>query len=77
MINRIKYQKSLKDFTGYECEENKYFVKMADDIPGDHYLVIKVDNYYNSLNLAKTPPSIDCLVPLKCRNNDFVIYEFK
>lgn len=74
MINQIKYKKSLKDFISNECEENKYFVKMADDIPKDHYLVIKVDNYYNSLNLKKTPPSIDCLVPLKCRNNDYVIY---
>ena len=74
MINQIKYTDSLKDYVTRQCEENKIFVSMADDILPDNYMVIKIDNYYNSLNLGNTPPSVDCLVVLKCHDNDFIIY---
>ena len=74
MINQIKYTNSLKNCIADRCEENEIFVSMADDIPQINYLVLKVDNYYNSLNLDKTPPSVDCLVTLKCRDSDFVVY---
>lgn len=74
MINQIKYDKPLKAFICYECEENRYAVEMAEDIGSDDFVVIKVDNYYNSLKLKKTPPSIDCLLPLKCCENVFIIY---
>jgi hypothetical protein len=77
MINQIKYSKSLKPFITNKCEENEIFVSMAKDIPGTSFLVIKVDRYYNSLkigHLHKTPPSVDCLVLLKCRDNTFIIY---
>lgn len=74
MINKIKYTKELQPFIKNECEENKIFVRIADDIPPSNYLVIKVDDYYNSLKRSDTPPSIDCLIPLKCSDNSFVVY---
>jgi len=74
MINKIKYTEALKPFITHECEENKIFVSMADDIPKNNYLVIKVDRYYNSLKLSDTPPSVDCLVLLKCTDNHYVLF---
>ena len=74
MINKIKYKKELEPFITDACEENKIFVSMAGDIPPNNYLVIKVDKYYNSLKLSHTPSSVDCLILLKCFDNDFVIY---
>ena len=74
MINQIKYTNSLKGYITDRCEENDISAGMAKDIPQTNYLVIKIDNYYNSLNLDKTPPSVDCLVTLKCRDDDFMIY---
>ncbi len=74
MINKIKDTEALKPFITDECEENKIFVNMADDIPQNNYLVIKVDRYYNSLNLSDTPPSVDCLVLLKCADSSYVLY---
>ncbi|MCP4217118.1 MAG: hypothetical protein GY765_20900, partial [bacterium] len=36
-------------------------------------LVIKIDSYYNSLNQKITPPSVDCLIVVKCADGTFSI----
>lgn len=74
MINKIKYTEALKPFITHECEENKISASKADDIPCDNYLVIKVDDYYNSLKRSDTPLSIDCLIPLRCIDKRYIIY---
>jgi hypothetical protein len=74
MIDKIKKHPVLKSFTASRCEENKISVSMAEDIPPGNYVVLKVDEYYRSLKLGRTPPSIDCLVPVKCSTNGFFIY---
>ncbi len=50
---------------------------MADNILDDNYVVVRMDKYYTSLNLGhlrQTPPSIDCLIVLKCSDGSFIIY---
>lgn len=74
MIAKIKDTEALKFFITGRCEENNIFVSMAGDIPEENYLVIKVDKYYNSLRLPDTPPSVDCLVLLKCTDSRYVLY---
>jgi len=74
MIDKIKQHPELKPFIAGRCEENEIFVSMAKDIPPGNYVVLKVDRYYGSLKLKQTPPSIDCLVPVKCSNQGFIIY---
>ena len=77
MISKIKEHPQLKPFIQRTCSENEVSVTMRADISQSDFLVLKVDNYYNSLNLGhrrKTPPSVDCLVPLKCSDDAFVIY---
>lgn len=74
MINKILHSEELEPFISDTCEENNICVNMDESILKTHYTIIKVDRYYNSLHLGKTPPSVDCLIVLKCRDNDFAIY---
>ncbi|MCK5056826.1 MAG: hypothetical protein KAT34_09240 [Candidatus Aminicenantes bacterium] len=73
MINKTRYTEKLKPYITDKCEENKISVTMEMDIPAKNYLVIKVDNFYNELGLKNTPPSVDCLILLKCADNSFFI----
>lgn len=66
MIKRIKSHNNLADFVEDTCCENEICVTFDEGISSSEYAIIKVDNYYNSLNLEATPPSIDCLIIRKC-----------
>jgi len=66
MIKKIKSHDILANFIEDTCCENEICVSFDDGIPASNYAIIKVDNYYNSLNLVKTPASIDCLIIRKC-----------
>lgn len=77
MLNKIRNNPKLKEFISDDCEESGIYVSMADDIPPENHLILKVDRFYNSLNLGhlgKTPKSIDCLIPLKCIDDDYLVY---
>lgn len=62
------------DYITDKCEENQICVSIDNSIPRTNYVVIKVDQHYNSLRLKNTPPSLDCLIAVKCRDNDYIIY---
>jgi hypothetical protein len=74
MIDEIKNSKALTLFITDKCEENQICVSIDNSIPKTNYVVIKVDQHYNSLRLKNTPPSLDCLIAVKCRDNDYIIY---
>ncbi|HLP44370.1 MAG TPA: hypothetical protein VK469_00380 [Candidatus Kapabacteria bacterium] len=76
MIDRIKHHPGLKceGCIAKTCEENNLSATTADNIPDGSFVVIKVDKYYNFLNLGQTPPSIDCLIVLKCSDDSYIIY---
>lgn len=65
-INSIREDIILSEFICEECSENEVSVSFDDGITANDYVIIKVDDYYNGLNLEKTPPSPDCLIVLKC-----------
>ncbi len=71
MINKIKSDEILSQFIVDKCCENEICVSIDTCINEDSYIIIKVDDYYNSLNLAKTPASIDCLIINKCIENGY------
>lgn len=74
MINVIKKTEQLTPFITDKCEENQICVSMDYNIPKTNYVVIKVDQYYNSLRLPNTPPSLDCLITVRCTDDDYIIY---
>ena len=71
IINRIKSHPILSNFIENTCCENKISVTFDDGILSNDYAIIKVDNYYNSLNLEKTPASVDCLIVRNCINSGY------
>lgn len=66
MIDNIK-KSELSNYIEDTCCENDICVNL-DNI--EDYIIIKVDKYYNSLNIAERPPSIDCLIINKCKDNN-------
>ncbi len=66
MIRKIKKLPDLCNFIEDTCCEHGICVSFAEDIPYNSYAIIKVDKYYNSLNIEKRPPSIDCLIVREC-----------
>ena len=57
------------------CDENDICVEVSDQISNDDYLVLKIDQYYSSRNMHNPPPSVDCLIIVKCDENEcFDIY---
>jgi hypothetical protein len=71
MIQKIKNHNILSPFTEDTCCENGICVSFDENLEPNNYVIIKVDNYYNSLNLAATPPSVDCLIIRRCINGGY------
>ncbi len=65
-IEKIKSNSVLSDFLSNDCSENNVSTTFDHSIKSDDFVIIKVDDYYNSLSLVDTPPSPDCLIILKC-----------
>jgi hypothetical protein len=62
------------------CEENNVRVEFSKQLAEDNYIILKVDAYYNSSKMHNPPPSIDCLILVKCDTNecyDFYLVELK
>ena len=67
MIERIVQDPQLSLLVCDECAENEVSVTFDGTIDRSDYVILKVDDYYNSLNIEKRPPAPDCLIVLKCR----------
>lgn len=71
MINSIKANAVLSEYIEDSCCENDVCVTFENDIDPNSYVIIKVDKYYNSLNIEKRPASIDCLIIRECVGNGY------
>lgn len=74
LLNLLRNEPKITDFFRPECEDEGICIEVDNDIEEDNILIIKTDDYYNSLNLEKTPPSTDCLIIQRCKNNTYKIY---
>ena len=74
MINAIKNEPSLAPFIKQKsecCYDGKPERPYIDDaIDDDSVVALTPDNYYNSLRLRDTPPSVDHLVTLECHDEE-------
>ncbi|MCC7430000.1 hypothetical protein IT568_04065 [bacterium] len=70
-IAKIKENSILSNFIEDTCCENEIGVTFDEKISPDSYVIIKVDKYYNSLKLEKTPASVDCLIFRKCMETGY------
>lgn len=79
MIESINSHDILNVFVENTCCENGVCVSFEDEIDPNSYVIIKVDKFYNSLNIEKRPASIDCLIIKKCVNSGYglILVELK
>jgi hypothetical protein len=68
LFERIKNDTILAQFIRDKCEDEGICVDIDERISEDKVLIIKVDDYYNSLNIKKRPPSPDCFILVKCES---------
>ncbi len=73
LLNSIRNNQQLKDFIKPICSDEGICVQIDDKIDKNDYLVIKVDEYYNTLGLEQTPASPDCLIVIKCKNDGYAL----
>lgn len=71
IIEKIKSHETLNQFLVEECCENNVSVTFQEDVASESYVIIKVDDFYNSLDIEKRPPSLDCLIIRRCLNIGF------
>lgn len=71
MIENIRADEVLQNYLADECCENDVCVTFHEDISRENYIIIKVDDYYNSLNIEQRPPSLDCLIIRKCLSTGY------
>jgi len=74
-LEELRNDPILRNFLCYECQENGIAIEVSDQVSADNLIIIRVDEFYNSLKMGnETPPSPDCLIVQYCRDNQYVIY---
>lgn len=71
MIEKIKKHPELSKWVVDDCCENGICVTFSDDVELSTVVILKVDDFYNSLHIEKRPKSIDCLIVRKCKGIGF------
>jgi len=74
MISEIRNHSELKKILVEDCNENNVEATISANIDKADFVILKIDKYYNSLFLADTPKSVDCLIVLRCDDNTFRLF---
>ena len=65
LLEKIRNDAVLSKYLSDDCKEAGMCVVLDDRIAENAYVIIKVDNYYNS-EVVKPPPSPDCMIVQEC-----------
>jgi len=71
LINLLNEDEVLQVHIKPECEDEGLCVDFEASIDRNTTLVLKVDDFYNDLNIANRPASIDCLIVQFCSGNNY------
>jgi len=74
LIDDVRKNPQISPFLEPTCCENNIEDFVSDEVNDDSICIIKVDKYYRSLNLGKTPPSVDCLILQHCTMQNFYFH---
>lgn len=69
LLERIRNDEVLSRYLSDDCEEEGICVALDQRIAESAYVIIKVDDYYNS-EVLKPPPSPDCLIVQECAKTE-------
>jgi len=73
MFKKIYNSPDLFKIVSTYCSENNAEICLSDGLDlhsDDKLLILKTDAYYSSKNMHNPPPSIDCLILVKCDKCD-------
>ncbi|MHB8259456.1 MAG: hypothetical protein ACYDCN_01485 [Bacteroidia bacterium] len=73
LIQELKNSQVVANFLCDVCSERGFSADINNVISQDDHVIIKVDDYYNSLG-TKVPASPDCLIVIKCADGNFTIF---
>ncbi len=73
-LDIIRKHQILSNYLKEECAEEGVCVEIDNRISKEDYVIIKVDDFYNDLNIAERPASPDCLIILKCQSSGYAMY---
>jgi hypothetical protein len=71
LFRRIRENQELQAIERATCEEHDVCVEIDDKIDKADIIILKVDDYYNSLNIEKRPKSPDCLILQRCLGGQY------
>ena len=74
LLEKIKSEPLLSYYIRPTCDENDVGVSFDPSVLTDDYLIIKVDEYFQSAIRSNTPRGIDCLIIQKCVDNQYKLY---
>lgn len=74
LIEALKADSQLTDFIQPSCTDEGIEVHTEDGIDVSSIIVIRVDDFYNAMNIEKRPASIDCLIIQHCGNDNYRLY---
>lgn len=70
MFDEIRKNEELFAITRLECCENDYKVSIDEMLQDSDNVILKIDAYFSSNNIHNPPPSVDCLIIVKCSAED-------
>lgn len=73
LFEKIRADAALSPFLKSCCEDEGMSVEMDSSITPEMFVILKPDDYYNSLHLPKTPASPDCLILQQCVNGGYAV----
>ncbi len=73
LLQLLRSDPLIAQYIDVSCSENGISAEIDKTISTDNLLIIKVDRYYNS-EVPNPSPSPDCLVILKCADNNYRIF---
>ena len=71
LFTKIKKDATLSKIICQRCEDEGIGVDIDLSIASDDVLILKVDDFYNSLKIEKRPPSPDCFILIRCKSGGF------
>lgn len=70
LINYIREHETLSKFLCQTCEEHHISVQVDERIENDNFVIIKPDDYYNSLKIDNRPAAPDCFILVRCQTEN-------
>ena len=73
MFRKIQTNPKLMAIISSYCDENGIEVclsKKLDENSDDKLIILKPDEYYSTKNMPKPPPSVDCIILVKCDSEE-------